>query len=149
MLRKPLTNEWRGVFAIDVYVGSRFQHWPALPRDVNQMLALLPDRLLRRPSGQTGHDPRILGLIRKEELIVIDPTEAVDSGNILPAIRRVFQAAETIPTGGGLYFNALNAAFHKFVTEDDLRLLHALLMADEALGRAGETQYAIALAMKP
>jgi SAM-dependent methyltransferase len=137
-----------GVFAADEYVGaSRFQHTPSLMAWTNRMLALLPERLLRRPDGN-GFVPRALGLIPVEELVKIDPTEAVDSANILPAVRHVFPDAEIIPTGGALYFVALNDAFHNFVTEDDLRLLDALLLADEAIGQLGETQYAVILAVK-
>lgn len=72
----------------------------------------------------------------------------MDSAPILPAVRRVFPGATIIPAGGALYFIGLNNAFHNFTSEDDPRLLDALLLAGEAVGQLGETQYAVALAVK-
>lgn len=138
-----------GVFAMDDYVGaSRFQHSPWLLAWTNRMLGVLPDRLLQDCQDGARLVPRVLGLINLEDLMRIDPTEAVDSAHILPAIRRVFPDATIIPTGGALYFIGLNNAFHNFTSEDDLRLLDALLLADEAVGQLEETQYAVALAVK-
>ena len=138
-----------GVFAIDDYVGaSRFQHSAHLLDWANRMLAVLPDRLLRRP-GESGElVPRVQMRCDAEWLARMDPSEAVDSANILPAIWRSFPEAEIIPTGGALYFVALNDAFHNFVSEDDLRLLDALLLADAAVAQQGETPYAVVLAVK-
>lgn len=138
-----------GVFAMDDYVGeSRFQHTPELMAWSNRMLALLPDRLLRRSQDRTQLVPRVLGLHDPHVIAATDPTEAVDSGNILPAVRRAFAAPEIVPTGGALYFVALNDAFHNFIEEDDLRLLDTLLLLDEAVAQRGETPYAVALAVK-
>jgi SAM-dependent methyltransferase len=90
-----------GIFACDEYVGaSKFQHSDALLAWSNRMLATLPDRLLRRPGGTTDTVPRVVARIDPEYLTKIDPTEAVDSENILPAVRNTFQNAEIIPTGG-------------------------------------------------
>lgn len=138
-----------GVFAMDDYVGaSRFQHSPGLMIWTNRMLSLLPDRLLRDDRDPARLVPRALSLIDVAALIAIDPTEAVDSFPILPAVSAVFPGAEIIPTGGALYFVGLNNAFHNFRSDEDLRLLDALLLADEAVGLLGETQYAVALAVK-
>lgn len=138
-----------GVFAADEYVGaSRFQHSPELFAWSNRMLALLPDRLLRRPDPDAGLVPRVVGPIAVDELIQVDPSEAVDSANILPSVARTFRDVDIIPTGGALYFVALNDAFHNFTSPEDLRLLEALLLADEAVGRLGETQLAVIFAVK-
>jgi SAM-dependent methyltransferase len=138
-----------GVFAMDDFVGaSRFQHTPELMAWANRMLALLPDRLLRGSRDPTRTVPRVATLLDPDAVAAIDPTEAVDSGNILPAVRRVFPSADIIPTGGALYFVGLNDAFHNFVAQEDLRLLDALLLLDEAVAQRGETPYAVALAVK-
>jgi hypothetical protein len=138
-----------GVFAADEYVGAnRFQYSAELLVWVNRMLATLPDRLLRRANPAEGHLPRIATPVSVAELIRIDPSEAVDSINIVPAVRQLFPDAEIIPTGGALYFVGLDQAFNNFKTEEDLRLLNALLIADEAIGRLVETQFAVILAVK-
>jgi SAM-dependent methyltransferase len=137
-----------GVLACDEYVGAtRFQHSDAVMAWCNRLLALLPDRLLRRPDQQSLI-PRNIGRIKPEELIAIDPTEACDSANILPGIAQHFPGAEIVPTGGALYFIGLNEAFHNFVNEEDIRLLNGLLDIDAAIGRMEETQYAVIFAIK-
>lgn len=138
-----------GVFAMDDYTGARrFQHSASLMRDANRLRAILPARLLRPFNAPDAPVPREIGLIDPEALIAADPTEAADSDNILPALRQVFPNADIVPTGGAFYFIALVDAFHNFVTDGDLRLLDALLLADEALARTGPTLYAVALAVK-
>ena len=139
-----------GAFALDDYVGAnRFQHSDAPLAWANRIRALLPDRLLTRWAESAGQlTARVIGRIDPQELADLDPTHAVDSINILPAIRRLFPSAEIIPTGGALWVVALDGAFHNFVSEEDLCLLNALLLVDEAVGQLGETQYAVALAIK-
>jgi hypothetical protein len=138
-----------GIFASDEYVGAnRFQHSAAVLEWSNRLLALLPDRLLRPASPDEPPPRRPIGCPDPREVAQEDPSEAVDSANILPSIRLVFPGAEIIPTGGSLYFVALNNAFQNFESEDDLRLLQALLLVDEAVGHLGETQLAVAFAIK-
>ncbi len=138
-----------GVFAMDDYVGaSRFQHMPEMVAWSNRMLALLPNRLLRRWDDPARSIPNTAYVPDPAAIAAIDPTEAVDSGNILPGLRATFADAEIISTGGALYFVALNDAFHNFVSEEDLRLLDALLLLDEAVARQGETSYAVAFATR-
>lgn len=139
-----------GLFAMDDYVGAtRFQHSPQLMAITNAVLATLPERYFRRPGPDAGFVPRALALTDVEALIKIDPSEAMDSSNILPAIRNVFPAAEIIPTGGLLYFVALNDAFHNFETEEDLKILDHLLTIDHSASILTETQYAVVFAVKP
>ena len=140
---------WGGVFAMDDYVGeSRFQHTAALVAWSNRLLSLLPDRLLRRWDDPTRLIPRPVYICDPNAIAAIDPTEAVDSGNILPALRSTFADPVIIPTGGALYFVTLNDAFHNFVDEADLLLLNSLLLADAAVAQLGETPYAVGLATK-
>lgn len=139
-----------GLFAMDDYVGAtRFQHSPQVMAITNAVMATLPERYLRRPGADEGFVPRALALTDIDALIKIDPSEAMDSGNILPAIKKVFPAAEIIPTGGLLYFVALNDAFHNFEAEEDLKVLDHLLKIDHAASVLTETQYAVVFAVKP
>ncbi len=138
-----------GLFAMDDYVGAnRFQHSPAIMYTANRMRGLLPDRLLRPHGDPNGHVHREIHLIDPDALAAADPSEATDSANILPALRQTFPNAELIPTGGVFYFLGLVDAFHNFTSEDDLRLLDALLLTDETLARTGETLYAVGLAIR-
>jgi hypothetical protein len=138
-----------GVFAMDDYVGaSRFQHTSELIEWARRIRALLPDRLLRTSADPNILIPRDVPLHDPVAIAAADPTEAVDSGNILKGIRRTFQAPEIIPTGGAAYFIALHDAFHNFEGDDDSRLLDALLLMDEALAQFCESPYAVAFAVK-
>ncbi len=66
----------------------------------------------------------------------------------MPAVRSLFPSCEIIPTGGALYFLCLNYAFHNFVTDEDHRVLNALLLLDQLLGERGESPYAVGFAFK-
>ena len=90
-----------GLFAMDEYVGaSYFQHSDGLMALTNAVLATLPQRLLLQSNSQQILTLP-LGRINKDDLIKIDPTEATDSANILPALEKVFPGANVILTGGG------------------------------------------------
>jgi hypothetical protein len=132
---------------MDDFVGeSRFQYPDAALSWTNRALATLPDRYLRRHDDPTQMNPRHFLRVLPEHVAEVDPSEAADSGSILPAVRRVFPEAEVIPTGGMIYFAGLTHNFHNFESEEDLQLLQALLLVDEAAARLGHTAYAVAFA---
>lgn len=139
-----------GLFAMDDYVGApRFQHADAIMDWAALLLALLPDRLLAHwDAARATTIPRRPGRHDPQALATMDPSEAVDSQNILPAIRSVFPGAEIIRTGGTVYFIALCEAFQNFDSAEDLRLLDALLAIDHAVAQREETQYAVAFARR-
>ncbi len=142
-----------GVLLIEDYVGpSRFQ-WS----DENLLLAnkvrdSLPKKYLSDPLAP-GFDvenkilrPLPLDIIR------VDPTEAVDSGNILAALRKYFTNVKELPLGGAIYHIVLNRIINNFSEQDpgDLALLDEILEADSlALTEPNiGTHYALALAVK-
>jgi hypothetical protein len=81
-------------------------------------------------------------------VIAADPSECVDSVNILPELMRIFPDAWVRKTGGGIYHVALNDVLHNIVTAQDYGLLDQLLDLDEQCVGIGETHYAVAIAVK-
>lgn len=111
------------------YVGpDRFQ-WPdEMLSAANEIRTILGAPPLSRP------DPELLARD--------DPTEAAQSEQILPAIRRHFPDAAIRPTGGVVYHLALRGLLKRV----DETLLRALLVVDRLYAERGLTHYAIALA---
>jgi hypothetical protein len=79
-----------------------------------------------------------------EQMIAMDPTEAADSSNILPAIAQSFPDAEVIPTGGAIYVIGLMNILEGIPAP----ILSQALLLDRALSEAGENIYAVAIAQK-
>ena len=96
----------------------------------NAVRGLLPERLLARP----GRRPeRRLDRAWFEARIARDPSEAADSGRTLAAIAELFADPVVRPTGGVVYFVALNGLFANFdmAAPEDRALLQHLLTLDE------------------
>jgi glycosyltransferase involved in cell wall biosynthesis/SAM-dependent methyltransferase len=150
-----------GWLVMDDYVGaSRFQ-WPdSQLRIASRIRRALPDRLRQvcESTDRATHTnqsvppkqmftsqvtrPSVAGMIAS------DPSEAADSANILPALKRIFPDARIIPTGGVIYNLALKDVIANFDDVRDAALLADLLEYDAILAEQGETQYACAFAHK-
>jgi SAM-dependent methyltransferase len=136
-----------GTFVMDDYVGPNRLQWTNRELDVAEGIRLmLPERYRRDPLAPENELPLRPLPATVDVMMRRDPTEAADSENIIPAVRQYFPAAEITFTGGVIYHVALNDVIANFTEEDDLPLLQALLLADEALARDGLTQYATAIA---
>jgi SAM-dependent methyltransferase len=135
-----------GLFVMDDFVGpSRFQWTDRNLYFASAVRAGLPQRLLVHPTNRSETLRSMIVRPDPNALAAIDPTEAADSSNILPALGKCFPDAEVILTGGCIYHLALNDVLAN-VEEGDAALLQNLLLLDEALAEAGETHYAVALA---
>jgi len=138
-----------GCFVMDGFVGpSRFQWSDRQLELASKVREMLPERLLVDPREPSKSLPRTLQRPDAEALRKADPSGAADSGNILPAMRRVFPAARIVLTGGVIFHLALNDVLANFDDREDGPLLQSLLRADEDLARLGETHYAVAIAFK-
>jgi SAM-dependent methyltransferase len=138
-----------GLLAIDDYVGpTRFQWTEENLRWASRVRENLPDRLLQNPWAPGRLVSRELFRETPETIIAIDPSEAMDSGRAIAALREVFLSVEIMPTGGALYHLALNDILCNFVTKEDNVLLKHILMLDQLLAETGTTQYAVAFARK-
>lgn len=83
-----------------------------------------------------------------EKLILKDPSEAVDSENILPEIRNTFSNNKIIFLGGNIYSIALSGILHNFKQKKDYSLLNVLLYIDDLLSEKGENLFATCYAAK-
>jgi SAM-dependent methyltransferase len=138
-----------GLFAMDDYVGpDRFQWTDENLKWASKVRGELNERFLQNPHAPGTQLPREVGRPTVEEIVATDPSEAMDSGRILTAVRRNFPSAEIIPTGGALYHIALNDTFCNFTSEDDLACLRQILLLDEMLAAHGTTHYSVAFGIK-
>ncbi len=138
-----------GVLLMDDYVGpTRCQWSDALLAVNNAVLGALPPQYLRDPARPGRMLSATVGRIPPAAIIAVDPSECADSGNILPELARLFPEAWVRKTGGGVYHLALNDVLHNIVAAQDYGLLDKLLEIDDECANAGETQYAVAIAVK-
>lgn len=127
-----------GWLFIDEYVGpTRFQWTKRQLEAVNALLMLIPERYRRTQDGSIKkriHRPSILSMI------VDDPSEAIESSEILPALREHFEILEFKPYGGTLLQLVLSGIAHNFVEDEPeaLEVLELCFRAEDALLRSGE-----------
>ena len=141
--------ELGGYFVMHDFVGpSRFQ-WTDFQLDVaTRVRQLLPERHMINPNDPEKMLSRHITRPTVDAMIAADPTEAADSENILPALKRVFPNAEITLTGGVIYHSALNDVMANFDDHEDAPLLQSLLLLDQTLAKIGSTHFAIAIAIK-
>lgn len=134
-----------GYFYCDEYVGrNHFQYSMLEITIANGVRVLLPQEVFKAPNGDLY--PVLTNRPNREQMIAVDPSEAADSENILPAIREAFPQAHIIPLGGVVYNLALMGVLVNI--PDDCNLLQELLQIDDDANDHGIYQYAFALARK-
>lgn len=145
-----------GLFYMDDFVGpSRFQ-WPARQLAIASEVrrSLRGTKYLRSPTRKSLLTRRSLSCrLQRPDLETMrrtDPSEAADSEQILPAIKKFFPEGEIIKTGGIIYSLALADVIANFdeTLEEDRRLLQSLLDMEIPIINKGETHYAVCLAIK-
>jgi SAM-dependent methyltransferase len=138
-----------GCFAMDDFVGpTGFQWDPVHLRYVNEFLATLPDRVFanaRQPAAPFSRRVKAPNIGR---LWAKDPSEAADSGRILPSLKAIFPSAEIILTGGAIYHTALKNVIENIDEVNDRDMLEKSLSLDDQLIKLGFSNYAVALARK-
>jgi len=88
-----------GIFHLNEYVGpTRFQWTEAQLRLINGYLGSLPDHLLQTPNGRKS--PVVRPTI--EQMLAMDPTEAVRSSEIREVVAQHFTISEDRSCGGTL-----------------------------------------------
>lgn len=133
-----------GLLIMDEYVGpSRFQWASAQMRAANALLAALPEERRRQPDGRIKRR-----VVRPSRLSMRldDPSEAVESSGLMPALHRRFTVLEEHPYGSILHL-ALHGIAHNFLADDPgtAQVMRACLAAeDQALHRLGhDFSYAV------
>jgi hypothetical protein len=92
-----------GVLIANEYVGPNQLQWlPAQVDAINEVLAILPDRYLRRISDPTDFKRRFPGPSPIEWMNEHDPSEAVRSEEIIPLVQSKFDLVELKFFGGTL-----------------------------------------------
>jgi len=126
-----------GIFALGEYVGpSRFQWTDKQIEMTREVLDLIPQPFKLFANGEVktaAWQPT------EQEIIDVDPTEAVRSGEILGLVERRFDVIERIDLGGGLLFPLLQGIAHHYHHKDAtaLSLLRFLLYLDDVAVREG------------
>jgi SAM-dependent methyltransferase len=153
-VKAALEWSWRvlregGVLLMDDFVGPTRMQWS------DQLLAIntsvrqaLPPHYLRNPFRPDQMLPTAVGRSTPAAIMAVDPSECADSVNILPELTRIFPESWVKKTGGGIYHLGLNDVLHNIVAAQDYDLLEKLLEIDDQCSEAGETHYAVAIAVK-
>ncbi len=118
-----------GALCLQDYTGpTRFQWPPAMLAAINSARVFLGGEPVRLPS---------IPLIEAS-----DPSEAIDSSSILPALAELFPRAEVRPLGGVIYFAALAGA----PADIPFATLRRLLALDKRLVDNGMSLFTFAMA---
>ncbi|WP_233589961.1 class I SAM-dependent methyltransferase [Acidovorax sp. FJL06] len=124
-----------GWLFLDEYVGpDRFQWSNEQLGFINRLADLLPEQLMTTLSGQLKRNFRAPTV---EEVIAVDPSEAVCSSNLLPLVGRYFQLVEVRPYGGALLHLLLAETAQNFASESASLYRQCVIAAEEELYRAG------------
>jgi len=122
-----------GKLIIKEYVGSnRLQFPPNQIREINNALKLIPNEYKKRFKTNSIKNKFMgPGLLR---MIVSDPSECIDSANILPSIHSKFSAIVEKPYGGNILMNVLRDISHHFVDldSDKEEVLRKLFLFEDA-----------------
>ena len=138
-----------GFFVMDDFVGPTYNQFSDEIYDYADHVR----RLLPTSFWKDGDIVAELARLPVQAYLDTDPSEACDSGAILPTIAKYMPGVEIIPTGGLVYYLACREVFHKLTAGSDrdeaiIRLLYEL---DRALvkGNPDLTCYALAIWQRP
>lgn len=142
-----------GLFIFNEFVGpSQFQWTDKQLRIINQTLSLLPEKYRK--------DLSRFGLTQKkevfrpslEDMVRIDPSEAIRSGEIIPLVQQSFTVLEKVDYGGTLLHTLLHNIVGNFDRdkEEDVALLKLLYSFEMLLIEEGvlESDFAVVVATK-
>ncbi|MEN9627296.1 MAG: N-acetylglucosaminyl-diphospho-decaprenol L-rhamnosyltransferase, partial [Pseudomonadota bacterium] len=127
-----------GLLVVNEYVGpDRFQWSDEAERLMNAMLALLPESHRRDP--ENGALKSVMQRVDPQAVIALDPSEAIHSGDILPALAARFECLELRPFGGTLLQFLLADIASNFDPDEarDVTLLRMMTLMETELIRCG------------
>jgi ubiquinone/menaquinone biosynthesis C-methylase UbiE len=140
-----------GLFLMDEYVGpSRFQWTDEVLKMATKARRSLPERMLANPASGNRKIPRKVKRPKIKDMIREDPSEAADSSNIIPSVRKHFPQARIIMTGGVIYQLVFKDVLQNINEEDeeDRSILEHLLQMDDSCIQRRLTHFAVAIAEK-
>ena len=127
-----------GVFMFNEYVGpTRFQWTDRQLEAMDRVLRALPPRF--RVSAVTGHELGTVGRPTIDEMIAMDPTEAVNSSQIVPLLGKHFEILELRRYGGTILHVLLNHVMANFDLKDEVQaaLLRMIFLHEQTLVETG------------
>lgn len=140
-----------GYFVINEYVGpDRFQ-WTQAQLDLaNAVLRMLPEKYRVR---------QVDGAIQKKiyrpgrlQMILRDPSEAVESSSIMPLLHEVFDVVEERPYNGAILHLLFNGIAQNFCNddEDSKKILRLCIDIEDIMTEVGQIQsdYAVVVCQK-
>ncbi len=133
-VRRALKRD--GIFHLNEFVGpSRFQWTDDQLHLINEYLDSLPERLRLTP---TGPKPRVTRPTI-QQMLDMDPTEAVRSADIVEVLARDFDIVEERPYGGTLLHMGLAGIAQNFRTEvrEDVQHLQRFMDIEDEMMAAG------------
>jgi SAM-dependent methyltransferase len=139
-----------GFFVMDDFVGPTYNQFDEkLYSYAEYIRGLLPASIFE---GRATIK-KVLGRITVQDYLDSDPSEACDSGSILPSIAKLMPGVEIIPTGGLIYYLACREIFGALavIPDRDDAIIRLLFELDRLLVRANPdlTCYALAIWQKP
>lgn len=136
----------RGCFFMFDFVGpSRFQWTDAQMQLLQNILQGLDDAYFLIPNSEYMWKKEAKRST-VEEMLRDDPSEAADSDNILPAVKKYFPDGTVIPLGGLVYVLGLDGIIVN-IPENSI-LLEKLLKIDTLLSNQGHNYFAVAYAFE-
>jgi ubiquinone/menaquinone biosynthesis C-methylase UbiE len=116
----------KGVLLINEYVGpNRLQFNKDQISNINIGLDIIPNELKQRFKSKLIKNKFYgSGYIR---MIIADPSECIESANILPILRNEFEIIEEKAMGGNLLMNILKDISHNFVNSQDVKAKNILM----------------------
>lgn len=144
-----------GMLIVDEYIGPNYiQFTDEMLSFANRIRNLLPPQKLLYPGEVSGTEISSRQILKRPDLkrlIAKDPSEAVDSESIIPALAKFFPSIDIRLTGGAVYFCALPPLYCNFDMNDinDRNLMSMLMLLDEMHleSHPASSLYAAALAM--
>jgi len=129
-----------GLLFMDEYVGpSRFQTPPELRVLIDGLLKTLPEHYRRNlfTNDGTTRDEYLPPTV--EQMIALDPSEAVRSAEIMSVLRGHFEVVEHKPYGGGIQHQLFSGIMGNFdpENEEDVALLKAISDLEVSLESLG------------
>lgn len=129
----PQTLKEKGLLIINEYVGPNRLQWTKLQlTEINRILKheIPTDKKRRLSTGIIKHDVTGPGVIR---MLITDPSEAIESENILPAIHSNFTTLEEKQIGGNILMLLFKDISHNFLegSKENKGLLNHLFSLED------------------
>ena len=146
LLRVGGTLRPGGIVVANEFIGpSRFQWTDRQLEAVNELLAGFPPRYTTRRASMLSREK-----VRRPSKLAMwlsDPSEAVESSEIMPLIHKHFDVLEERCYGGAILHLLYSGIAHHFVSPDEeaLHLLERSMSVEDALLHAGEIGHDFAL----